>query len=76
MLNRKRLTKQPSDIIKETLMCLSDNYLEYLCTKYFKTEAALVDLYTQKVYIRLFAFANNYNVSKNAIRVQKIKKEE
>lgn len=60
----EEIDKATSDIIKETLMCLSDNYLEYLCTKYFKTEAALVDLYTQKVYIRLFAFANNYNVSK------------
>lgn len=60
----EEIEKATSDIVKETLMCLSDNYLKYLCTKYFKSEATLVDVYTQKVYVRLFAFANNYNVSK------------
>lgn len=61
------IDKATREIIKETLLSLSDKYIQYLCTKYFRTEGALIDVYTQKVYIRLFKFANTYNVNKTQL---------
>lgn len=59
----EEINKATSDIIAETIKTLSTSYIEYLTTKYFDSRAALVDVYTQRVYIRLFAFANDYNVA-------------
>jgi hypothetical protein len=63
-VNTEEIDKATKDIIKETLLSLSDKYIEYLCTKYFKDVGALVDVYTQKVYVRLFKYANTYNINR------------
>jgi len=57
------IEKATKDIIAETFKSLSDEYLNYLIGKYFSSKDSMVDIYTQKIYLRLFAYANNYNMN-------------
>jgi hypothetical protein len=63
-VSTEEIDKATRSIIKDTIMSLSERYVNYLCTKYFKSEEALVDVYTQRVYMRLFKFANDYNINR------------
>jgi len=49
------------NILTDTFKVLSETYIEYLSQKYFNSREAMIDIYTQRVYMRLFAFGNEYN---------------
>lgn len=59
----EEIDKATKDIIYESFQSLSDVYIDYLVKKYFSSKEAMVDTYTQQVYLRLFGFANNYNMT-------------
>jgi hypothetical protein len=58
----EEIDKATSDIVKEAFLALSEKYTNYLVDKYFSSKDTMVDTYAQQVYLKLFAFANNYNM--------------
>lgn len=58
------IEKATTEIIYESFEVLSEVYINYLVTKYFASKEAMIEVYTQRIYLRLFAFANNYNTTK------------
>lgn len=48
-------------IVSETIMALSEDYVEYLVKKYFSSLDAMIDIYIQSTYLRLFAKSSEYN---------------
>jgi hypothetical protein len=51
-------------IASEVFRALSKQYLDYLILKYFSSEESMIEVYTQQIYMKLFAFANAYNTEK------------
>jgi hypothetical protein len=58
----EEIDKATSDIVKEAFLALSEKYTNYLVDKYFSSKDTMVDTYAQQVYLKLFAFANKYNM--------------
>lgn len=68
----EEIDKSTKDIIYDSFKNLSEDYIEYLILKYFASKEAMIDTYTQRVYLRLFAFANTYNLSKTQDAFKKL----
>ena len=67
----EEIEKATTDIVSETFKLLSPNYLDYLIGKYFSSKDAMIDTYTQKTYLRLFAYANAYNTNRTQSNYKK-----
>ncbi len=72
-VSSEELDKSTTEIVFETFKSLSDRYIDYLVEKYFDSRDAMVGVYTQRVYLRLFSFANNYNIAKTQTDFKKSK---
>lgn len=62
-ITTEEITEHTEKIIGETLSSLSPKYLDYLVDKYFSSLEKMVEVYTQRVFLRLFHLSNEYNTS-------------
>lgn len=59
----EEVEKHTQKIVSETLSSLATGYLDYLVDKYFSSLEAMIEVYSQRVFMRLFYMSNEYNTS-------------
>lgn len=62
-ITTEEITEHTEKIIGETLSSLSPKYLDYLVDKYFSSLEKMIEVYTQRIFLRLFHLSNEYNTS-------------
>ena len=62
-ITTEEITEHTEKIIGETLASLSPKYVDYLVDKYFSSLEKMIEVYTQRIFLRLFHLSNEYNTS-------------
>lgn len=62
-ITTEEITEHTEKIIGETLASLSPKYVDYLVNKYFSSLEKMIEVYTQRIFLRLFHLSNEYNTS-------------
>lgn len=62
-ITTEEIKEHTEKIIGETLASLSPKYLDYLVDKYFSSLEKMIEVYTQRIFLRLFHLSNDYNTS-------------
>lgn len=77
-ITTEEITEHTEKIIGETMASLSPKYVDYLVDKYFSSLEKMIEVYTQRIFLRLFHLSNEYNTSSVSKRVHRLtnKKEE
>lgn len=62
-ITTEEIKEHTEKIIGETLSSLSPKYVDYLVDKYFSSLEKMIEVYTQRIFLRLFHLSNEYNTS-------------
>ena len=62
-ITTEEITEHTEKIIGETMASLSPKYVDYLVDKYFSSLEKMIEVYTQRIFLRLFHLSNEYNTS-------------
>lgn len=62
-ITTEEITENTEKIIGETMASLSPKYVDYLVDKYFSSLEKMIEVYSQRIFLRLFHLSNEYNTS-------------